>query len=131
MRIQFWQRRRDFHYKTHGHFRSSPKKIRRLTLKKNVPRILFWTCKILFLTTPLNSFRQGVDKNPFVVQKKWKSVCLENPCFSLNCSYGHVEWSSNKPAKKREGAKNFCSVSENDKKFHLFPKQFFFQKRIL
>ena len=105
-----------------------PKKIRRITLKKNVPRIFFWTCKFLFLTTPLKCFRQGVDKNPFVVQKEWKSVCFEKHCFSLKCSYGHVECSSNKPAKKREEARNFCSVSENDKKFHLFPKQFFFKK---
>ena len=108
-----------------------PKKIRRITLKKNVPRIFFWTCKFLFLTTPPKFFRQGIDQNPFVVQRKWKSVCFEKHCFSLKCSYGHVECSSNKPAKKREEAKNFCSVSENDKKFHLFPKQFFFQKRIL
>ena len=112
-------------------FVQGPKKIRRKTLKKNVPKIFFWTCKFLFLTTPPKFLRQGIDKNPFVVQKKWKSVCFEKHFVSLNCSYGHVECSSNKPSKKRKEAKNFCSVSEKDKKFHLFPKQFFFRKTFL
>ena len=105
-----------------------PKKIRRITLKKNVSRIFFWTCKFLFLTTAPKFFRQGIDQKPFVVQKEWKCVCFEKHCFSLKCSYGHVECSSNKPAKKREAAKNFCSVSENDKKFICFQNSFFSKK---
>ena len=81
--------------------------------------------QISFLTTPPKFLLQGIDKNPFVVQKKWKSVCFEKHFVSLNCSYGHVECSSNKPAKKRSEAKNFCSVSEKDKIFICFQNSFF------
>ena len=59
-------------------FVQGPKKIRRKTLKKNVPKIFFWTCKFLFLTTPPKFFRQGVEKNPFVVQKNGKVYVLKN-----------------------------------------------------
>ena len=63
-------------------FVQGPKKFRRITLKKNVSRIFFWTCNFLFLTTPLKCFRQGVDKNPFVVPKIGKVYVLKNIFFS-------------------------------------------------
>ena len=57
-----------------------------------------------------------------------KVYVLKNLFFSIKCSYGHVECSFNKLAKKIDKRpKTSCSMSENDEKFHLFPKTVFFQ----
>ena len=68
----------------------------------------------------------------FLSKKIGKEYFLKNTFFSLKCSYGQVECSFNKPAKKRQEAESICSVSENDKKFQLFSKtDFFYQKTFL
>ena len=111
-------------------FGQCPKKIGRITFEKNCTKSFSLDLQISFLITEPNLFRQSSEKKSVFCPKKLEKSIFWKTFFSLKCSYGHVECSFNKPAKNRQEAENICSVSENDKKFHLFSKTVFFSKNV-
>ena len=124
MRIEFWQRRRDFPYKIPGHFRSRSEKILNNNFKEKTPKKFSWTCSFRF-SQSLWNFSDKVSKKNCLLSKYIGKMYFLKTFFSLKCSNGHVKCSFNKSAKKLDKRpKISAQCLKMIKNFICFPKDF-------
>ena len=130
MRIEFWQRRRDFPYKIPGHFRSRSEKNLNNNFKEKCPKKFFGPAVFVF-DKAFEIFPKRFRKKIVCCPKKLEKCIFWKTFFSLKCSYGHVKCRFNKPAKKIDKRpKTSAQCLKMLKKFICFTKQFFFSKNV-
>ena len=128
MRIEFWQRRRDFPYKIPGHFRSRSAKNLNNNFKEKCPKKFFGPAVFVF-DKAFEFFPKRFRKKIVCCPKKLEKCIFWKTYFSLKCSNGHVKCSFNKRAKKIDKRpKTSAQCLKMIKNFLCFPKQFFFKK---
>ena len=105
-----------------------PKKIRRTTLIKMSQKVSFGPANFYFWQ-PRRNFSDKASIKILLLSKNNGKVYILKIISSLKCSYGHVECSFNKPAKKVDMMpKTSAQCLKMIKNFLCFPKQFFFKK---
>ena len=109
-------------------FVQGSKKIRRTTLVKMSQKVSFGPANFFFWQ-PRRNFSDKASIKILLLSKKNGKVYVLEIISSLKCSYGHVECSFNKPAKKVDMMpKTSAQCLKMIKNFLCFPKQFFFKK---
>ena len=97
-------------------------------LKKICPKSFSSDLQISILINPPKFYGQVFEKNRLLSKNNGKVYVLKT-ISALKCSYGNVECSFNKPAKKIDKRpKTSAQCLKMIINFICFPKQFFFEK---